>query len=88
MVILPQEIAVSKIVGLPAHCPWGLRKHASYSKSMKNKLDMVRQKLSDAMESTECTGAIKLSIELDSTSDSILEQIKTMKPGRQVGRVT
>jgi hypothetical protein len=88
VVLLPQELAVSKIVELPAHCPWGLKKHAAYSGSMKDKLSRAKRQLDKAIKTKKCEDAEEVAVELDSTSDSILEQIKTMQPGRQIGRVT
>jgi hypothetical protein len=87
IVLLPQETSVSKIVELPAHCPWGLKKHSAYSKSMEDKLKVAKQQLDKAMKTNKCEDVEDVAVELDETSESILGQIKTMRPGRQLGRV-
>ncbi|ATB41512.1 hypothetical protein CYFUS_006978 [Cystobacter fuscus] len=87
IVLLPQETSVSKIVELPAHCPWGLKKHAAYSKSMRDWLTDAKQKLTKAMRTKACEDTEDVAVDLDSVSEKILKQIKTMKPGRQIGQV-
>lgn len=88
IVLLPQELSVSKIVELPAHCPWGLKKHAAYSASMKDKLRRVKKQLDKAMKTGACEDTEDVAVELDFISEIILKQIKTMQPGRQLGRVS
>ncbi|MBJ6759925.1 AHH domain-containing protein [Myxococcaceae bacterium JPH2] len=87
IVLLPQETSVSKIVELPAHCPWGLKEHAAYSKSMRNMLKSVKKKLDKAMRTKACEDTEDVAVELDSVSKKILKQIKVMQSGRQIGRV-
>jgi hypothetical protein len=87
IVLLPQENSVSRIVGLPAHCPWGLKHHPAYSSSMKDKLKNARKRLDKAMDTGACEDNRQVAFSLDKASDSILKQIKTMRPGRQLGRV-
>jgi hypothetical protein len=88
IVLLPQELAVSRIVGLPAHCPWGLRSHPTYSKSMRDKLKDAKAQLDRAMKTGACEDTELVAFILDKTCEELLEQIKTMKPGKQLGRVT
>lgn len=87
VVLLPQENAVSKIVELPAHCPWGLKKHAAYSKSMEDMLKDVKQKLDSAIRREDCARTKAVAVELRAVSKRILEQVKAMRKGRQIGRV-
>ncbi|MFP2930241.1 AHH domain-containing protein [Pyxidicoccus sp. 3LG] len=88
IVLLPQELAVSKIVELPAHCPWGLKKHAAYSASMKKKLKIAKQKLDKAVQTKACEDTEDVAVELDSVSEDVLKKVKKMQPGRQIGRVS
>lgn len=89
IVLLPQETSVSKIVELPAHCPWGLKKHAAYSNSMKNKLKAVKRRLDAAVAKEKCeeVDGVKVATALNDVSESVLDQVKTMRSGRQIGGV-
>ncbi|MCP3168175.1 AHH domain-containing protein [Myxococcus qinghaiensis] len=87
IVLLPQETSVSKIVELPAHCPWGQKKHSAYSRSMKDMLKDVKRNLDKAMKTKACEDTEEVAVELDAVSKKILQQIKTMPTGRQIGRV-
>ncbi|AKQ69080.1 hypothetical protein A176_005992 [Myxococcus hansupus] len=87
MVLLPQEISVSKIVELPAHCPWDMKEHVAYSSSMKDMLKDVKLKLDKAITTQACEDVDEVVVDLDFISNQILRQIKAMRPGRQIGRV-
>lgn len=87
IVLLPQEIAVSKIVGLPAHCPWGARSHPTYSRSIQETLKKAKMQLDKAMKTKDCEDAEEVAFQLDNTCEKLLKKIKAMKPGRQLGRV-
>jgi hypothetical protein len=84
VVLLPQETFVARIVGLPAHCPWGVKSHASYSNSLKSKLKQVKAQVDEAADTQACEDAKKAAALLDPISRDILEQIKQMTPGRKL----
>jgi len=84
IVLLPQEIFVARIVGLPAHCPWGVRHHASYSRSLKAKLKKAKLQIDKAADTQDCEDAKEAATELDRLCVDILDQIKQMTPGRKL----
>lgn len=90
LVMLPQEVYISEIVGLPAHCPWGVRLHCEYSRSMVQKLKIVKEMIEDAIDSSAspCDEATaRVCSELKNLSESILAQVVTMQAGQQVSAV-
>lgn len=89
LVLLPKEVFVAEIVGLPAHCPWGLREHPEYSASMRDVLKGIRTALDAAMDAPgDCQEVLaELRQALEDASMFVLEQIRKMKPGRQLSAV-
>lgn len=95
IVMLPKEEFIADIVMLPSHQPYGFygpdRFHQTYSKSLKMKLDDVRNKIDEAVKGNK-DGRHKevkdIKIDLKVLEDELLEQIKEMEPGAQIGAVT
>ncbi|NMO23654.1 hypothetical protein HPC49_54450, partial [Pyxidicoccus fallax] len=89
LVLLPKEVFVAEIVGLPAHCPWGLREHPEYSASMRYVLSKAKKALDAAMAGKgDCQKAVmKLRQTLEAASELVLDEIKKMKPGQSLSAV-
>jgi len=85
MVILPQELQVSAICCLPAHCPYGVPHHNEYSHSCKEELNEVRKQIDKAVSTEKCEDIKKIILELDEVSESMLDKIKTMEVGKKIG---
>ncbi len=85
MVILPQELQVSAIAELPAHCPYGHRNHLDYSSSVKDKLADVRKKIDKAVKTEKCEDIDEVELLLEDIPPPLLEKIKEMKSGQQIG---
>lgn len=91
MIMLPQEIAVSYIVGLPAHCPWGAQSHDAYSDSMMEQLKDISELINEAIEEMkdceETSIKINLKKELDDVSEDLYSKILKMEPGKEIQAV-
>ncbi|OUS25278.1 hypothetical protein A9Q99_22055 [Gammaproteobacteria bacterium 45_16_T64] len=86
MVILPQELQVAEIAKLPAHCPYFTRSHADYSNSLEKELENVRGQVDKAIKTDSCEDIDEISLELEEVSKLMLDKIKLMDPGKQVGK--
>ena len=84
MVILPQELQVAAIAQLPAHCPYGDRKHTEYSNSLETELIDVKKKIDKAANTKECEDIEEVKLELEEVSKKMLDKIKKMHPGKQL----
>ncbi|MFP2959048.1 hypothetical protein ACLEPN_14695 [Myxococcus sp. 1LA] len=86
MVLLPQQEFEALIVGLPAHCPWGVPAHAAYQTSLANRLRKLRRKLDEAILEKKHPKDIKVSIlnELNDLSKILLGQVVGMRAGVQL----
>ncbi|WP_163991401.1 hypothetical protein [Pyxidicoccus caerfyrddinensis] len=86
MMLLPQQEFESLIVGLPAHCPWGVPAHKAYQVSLKKRLRDLRKSLDAAILQKRHPKDLKAKIldNLNSLSVELLEQVKTMKAGVQL----
>lgn len=86
MVLLPQQEFEALIVGLPAHCPWGVPAHSAYQEALSNRLRRLRRKLDEAIIEEEHPKDIKAAVlnELNDLSGILLEQVKNMKAGVQL----
>ncbi|WP_246357394.1 hypothetical protein [Pyxidicoccus fallax] len=86
MVLLPQQEFESLIVGLPAHCPWGVPAHSVYQTSLKERLRKLRKKLDRAITQEKHPKDLKAEIlnDLNTLSVELLEQVKTMRAGVQL----
>ncbi|ATB44519.1 hypothetical protein [Corallococcus macrosporus] len=89
MVLLPQQEFEALIVGLPAHCPWGVPAHAAYQTSLKDRLRELRGVIDRAVIEKQHPRDLKAAIleELNELSESLLEQVKQMRAGVQLGAV-
>lgn len=89
MMLLPQQQFESRIIGLPAHCPWGYPAHAAYQNSLKARLRDLREQIDRSLGEKKHPKNIKTMItnELDELSESLLEQVKSMRPGEQLTKV-
>lgn len=86
MVILPQELQIATIAQLPAHCPYGSRSHPEYSKSLKSELKDTKKKIDKAVKTEKCEDVEEVKLELEKVSEKMLNEIKKMRPGTQVGK--
>jgi hypothetical protein len=48
VLILPENVTVANILGLPAHCPWDRASHPAYSASVTTRLTPISQSINDA----------------------------------------
>ncbi|NPC86927.1 hypothetical protein HPC49_53190, partial [Pyxidicoccus fallax] len=89
LVLLPKEVFVAEIVGLPAHCPWGLREHPEYSASMRDALRRANRALNAAMDAQgDCQDALrKLKETLEATSRYVLAEIQKMRAGQPLSAI-
>ncbi|RKH12959.1 hypothetical protein D7X74_22660 [Corallococcus sp. CA047B] len=89
MILLPQQEFESLIVGLPAHCPWGVPKHAVYQASLEDRLRKLRKMIDKELRQKEHPKEIKVAIlnDLNALSETLLEQVKTMPAGAQLTAV-
>lgn len=83
MMLLPQQEFEALIVGLPAHCPWGVPSHSAYQSSLKDRLRQLRSKIDRAIREKKHPKDLKADIlaDLNSLSETLLEQVKTMRAG-------
>ncbi|MGC4120058.1 MAG: AHH domain-containing protein [Myxococcales bacterium] len=79
LVLLPQEVLVAQVVGLPAHCPWGARSHPAYSQSLEAWLKKARRRLNKAAGTGDCRDAKKVAPELDAICTRLLAQLREMR---------
>ncbi|WP_254625374.1 hypothetical protein [Myxococcus sp. CA051A] len=86
MVLLPQQEFEALIVGLPAHCPWGVPAHGVYQSSLQSRLRDLRQKIDRAIRQEKHPKDLKADIlaDLNSLSEDLLEQVKSMSAGVQL----
>lgn len=88
MMLLPQQEIVAEVVGLPAHCPWGIPSHAEYQASLKSKLKDIRAKIDDALsEGKEHPNLQEVHADFDSLSKTLFKKVKNMKAGRKLSAV-
>jgi hypothetical protein len=86
IVLLPREEPVSRIVGLPAHCPWGDRSHPEFSKSLEALLKQVKESIDDAIAEAKCDEVIAdVRALLDSAVHEAYGQVATMGGGSLKG---
>jgi len=50
IVILPTEKFIGNQIDLPTHCPYGQRKHPTYSKTCETDVNIVRSRLQEALD--------------------------------------
>jgi hypothetical protein len=89
MLLLPQQEITAEIVGLPAHCPWGVPEHSGYQNSLKEKLRELRDKLDDAIGTQEQhPEPTEVKFDLDELSGILFKRVKEMKTGKVLAAVT
>ena len=83
MVLLPNEEFEALIVGLPAHCPWAVPAHDVYQSSLRFRLHDLREMPDRAIRQKKHPKDLKAAIlaELNSLSEELLEQVKSMRAG-------
>ncbi|MCY1046162.1 AHH domain-containing protein [Corallococcus sp. bb12-1] len=88
VMLLPQQEVVAEVVGLPAHCPWGVPSHKDYQDSLADKLKQIRDKIIRAAKGgKEHPDPEKIQFEFDDISEILFEKIKGMTAGRKLGKV-
>ena len=53
VILLPQDMQTAKVVSLPAHCPYGVRSHQSYSTMVESKMKKVKEKIDKSVDKTK-----------------------------------
>jgi len=91
--LLPKDVNVSKVVQLPAHCPWG-GKHFPYLRAVKDRLGPVKDAIDAACEMDEKQhearkeAAADVKDLLDTASKTLYEQITNgTYGGRSLGYI-
>ncbi|MBL0698206.1 hypothetical protein [Comamonas sp. JC664] len=89
MVLLPQQEFEALIVGLPAHCPWGVPAHSAYQTALQSRLRTLRSQIDRAIRQKKHPKDLKADIldELNTLSKALLAQVKSMRAGVQLGTV-
>ncbi|HYO53516.1 hypothetical protein [Archangium sp.] len=88
MMLLPQQEIVAEVVGLPAHCPWGIPSHVEYQNSLESKLKDIRAKILEAIvDGNEHPDLQEVQIDFDNISKTLFEKVKNMKAGLKLGKV-
>lgn len=88
MMLLPQQEIVAEVVGLPAHCPWGIPSHKEYQSSLKRKLKVIRSKIDGAIkDGKEHPEPAKVQLAFDEISATLFKKVKGMPAGRKLGAV-
>lgn len=64
MIMLPEEVMVGRIIQLPAHKFWGEFGHEDYSKSIKDDLREVQQKMQKAVDEKKPCEETEIKLEL------------------------
>lgn len=88
MLLLPQQEIVAEIVGLPAHCPWGVPEHLDYQTSLQEKLRDLRNEIDRALGTEGHPEPAKVKIDLDELSKTLFKKVKKMEAGKQLEAVT
>ncbi len=79
MIVLPQEEPIGKIVGLPAHCPYGVRSHPGYCKMVKRLARDVKDKIEELASPEDCEEKKQDAKDLfNGVSEDCLEEIQLM----------
>lgn len=94
VMILPLDVNVSRIVQLPAHCPWG-GNHRPYLEQVKQRLSEVRDVLDGACEEQEKdkkhdarkAAAAEVEPLLTAASKALYDDILRKAGGRPLGKV-
>lgn len=85
VVILPQQDFISEIVGLIAHCPYGLMSHTEYSQATSTELKRIR-KLMDKALKNKTHEFEDIKTKLDKLSKRLLKvEIIAKQPGVNLG---
>lgn len=88
MMLLPQQEIVAEVVGLPAHCPWGIPSHVEYQSSLESKLKDIRAKILEAIvDGKEHPDLAEVQLDFDNISKTLFKKVKNMKAGRKLGAV-
>ncbi|RYZ43711.1 MAG: hypothetical protein EOO71_02310 [Myxococcaceae bacterium] len=88
VMLLPQQEIVAEVVGLPAHCPWGIPSHKDYQDSLADKLKEIRDKIVAAIKrGKEHPDPDEVQLDLDDLSEILFEKVKGMTAGRKLGKV-
>jgi hypothetical protein len=88
MMLLPQQEIVAEVVGLPAHCPWGIPSHKEYQDSLQEKLKAIRSKIDGAIKgSKEHPEPEEVQLDFDKLSKTLFKKVKGMTAGRKLSAV-
>lgn len=79
VILLPNELAVASVCGLPAHCPWETREHPKYTQKIKTDLGKVKEELDKAAKTQDHDDVEVAKLQLESTEEDLLEKIKGMR---------
>ncbi|RKG85802.1 AHH domain-containing protein [Corallococcus terminator] len=82
VILLPDDVTIADILGLPPHCPWGATGHDAYSDQVEIKVQRIAEELDqelaaskdDAHEAEKKAGA-RLKQRLDELSRTMYQQI-------------
>jgi hypothetical protein len=88
--ILPQQVHVSEVVGLPAHCPYGVPNHESYSNMVIRELDRIRETIDNAIgEAADHKALKKITLSLKALENRLWKRVQFTEPvGAAIGTHT
>jgi len=79
VILLPSELAIASVCGLPSHCPWETVEHPEYTRRIKTDLGKVRTSLDKAASTLNHKEIEKAVITLKNTEEALFKKIKNRR---------